>query len=180
MAPLYVAEGKSITSRRGVVACDSDRPEITAKDLGGDPDNPKTMKAAEEAADRLFGLGILVEAEESPWHVAEAKRLAAEAEESDAAAVSSHKAATRKRSRRFAEPGADSAGPEPEGAPAATGEPETTPEPEGASQPNPEPETTPEPEPSPEDPLAAASDAAADKGGKGKGKGGKGGARRRG
>ena len=73
--PLYVAEGKSITSKRGVLTCDDDRPEITASDLYGVVGDAESMKRAAKAAERLLSKGYLVEADESPWHVAEDARL---------------------------------------------------------------------------------------------------------
>ena len=72
--PLYVAEGKSITTRRGVVGCDDDRPEILMKDLHGVEGDAASMERARDAAKRLLAKGYLVEADKSPWHAAEAVR----------------------------------------------------------------------------------------------------------
>ncbi len=74
--PLYVAEGKSITTRRGVVGCDDDRPEISAKDLGAIAGDEESHDKAHDNAERLLEKGYLVEADESPWHKAEAARVA--------------------------------------------------------------------------------------------------------
>ncbi len=63
--PYYVTEGHSITSKRGVLGCDDPNPEVTPGCIGGDP------ATAEARLKELAGLGILVEADESPWHAAE-------------------------------------------------------------------------------------------------------------
>jgi hypothetical protein len=63
--PYYVAEGHSITSKRGVLGCDDPNPEVTPGCIGGDP------KTADARLAELAGLGILVKADESPWHASE-------------------------------------------------------------------------------------------------------------
>jgi hypothetical protein len=63
--PYYVAEGHSITSKRGVLGCDDPNPEVTPGCIGGDPET------ADARLKELAGLGILVEAAESPWHATE-------------------------------------------------------------------------------------------------------------
>ncbi len=69
--PLYVAPGKSITTRRGVVAEDNDRPEITAKCLGAREGDPDSLERAQASVAYLLGRGVLIEADESPWHAIE-------------------------------------------------------------------------------------------------------------
>jgi len=62
----YVADGRSITTKRGIVAHDSENPEITPKDLGFDPEDKDAVKAGLERLKELAEKEYLVEAEKAP------------------------------------------------------------------------------------------------------------------
>ena len=150
--PLYVAAGKSITTRRGVVCCDDDRPEIESKDLGGNPDVAGSMEAARESTERLLASGHLIEAAESPWHAAEGDRRTAVSFRNSEAAEQLAAARAKRRSKGRRAPGDE---------PPAAAAPETPP-----ADPTPEPGApvdgapTPEAADAPIDHVAAASAAA--------------------
>ena len=82
-ARYFIVEGKSLATKRGVVAADDDNPEITVKCLVGDTKDETTLASAAARLEELCDKGYLVEADESPAE----RKAAREAEKAEKAAA---------------------------------------------------------------------------------------------